>query len=319
MRTALMKRGWTDAKSKNAYNVDIKFTYCWYEINYNQLKPHTLVNHCYGEVNATCKNWLGNTLWEDQLFKHGMLDEGQLSDFYQGVDSFFPKQFVLTEEGMNNFRQEMLMVRCESYLKLYANQKAKKPKDDFDLNKLAIFANILLRKIDFYDNDERNSDSTVITKDEERCINGFFDAKKLISSTTLHPSIPQPVDKAFVRSLLENIAKLFPQTSINGTDNLWIVKPSELSRGRGIKLFDSYQDVSNYIEHGTNQWVAQKYIERPLLLNNKKFDLRVWVIVPCWNPLQVNFYKQCYVRFATSDYDPNNLKNLFSHLTNNSI
>lgn len=55
------------------------------------------------------------------------------------------------------------------------------------------------------------------------------------------------------------------------------------------------------------------------MLNNKKFDLRVWVVVPCWNPLQVNFYKQCYVRFATSDYDPHNLKNLYSHLTNNSI
>ena len=91
--------------------------------------------------------------------------------------------------------------------------------------------------------------------------------------------------KEFVIKLMETIAKLFPQTSINGTDNLWIIKPSELSRGRGIKLFDNYQDVSNYIEHGTNQWVAQKYIERPFLLNNKKFDLRVWVIVPCWNPL----------------------------------
>ena len=182
MRTALLKRGWTDVKSKNSYNVDIKFTYMWNEINYNQLKNHTLTNHCYGEVNATCKNWLGNTLWEDQLFKHGMLDEEHFSDSYVGIDSFFPKQFVLTEEGMNSFRIEMLMVRCESYLKLYSLQKSKKPNSDFDLNKLAIFANILLRKIDFYDNDERNDSSVNLSKDEERCINGFFDAKKLMSS-----------------------------------------------------------------------------------------------------------------------------------------
>ena len=31
------------------------------------------------------------------------------------------------------------------------------------------------------------------------------------------------------------------------------------------------------------------------------------------------YYKECYARFGGQDYDPSNMDNLFSHLTNNAI
>ena len=52
---------------------------------------------------------------------------------------------------------------------------------------------------------------------------------------------------------------------------------------------------------------------------NRKFDIRVWVLVSSWNPLRVYYYKNCYIRFSSQDYDPKKTENLFSHLTNNSI
>ena len=55
------------------------------------------------------------------------------------------------------------------------------------------------------------------------------------------------------------------------------------------------------------------------MIHNRKFDIRVWVLVSNWNPLTVYYYKDCYVRFSGQDYDPKNIGNLFSHLTNNSI
>ena len=66
-------------------------------------------------------------------------------------------------------------------------------------------------------------------------------------------------------------------------------------------------------------WVAQKYIENPLLIFGRKFDIRVWVVVASWNPLRVYWYKNCYVRFGAVDYDARKIRNLFMHLTNNAI
>ncbi len=56
-----------------------------------------------------------------------------------------------------------------------------------------------------------------------------------------------------------------------------------------------------------------------MLIMNRKLDMRVWVVIPSWNPLQIYMYKECYIRFSCNDYDPRQPKNLFSHLTNNSV
>lgn len=52
---------------------------------------------------------------------------------------------------------------------------------------------------------------------------------------------------------------------------------------------------------------------------NRKFDIRVWVLVANWNPLQIYLYHDCYIRFSATDYNAKNVKNMFIHLTNNSI
>ena len=68
-----------------------------------------------------------------------------------------------------------------------------------------------------------------------------------------------------------------------------------------------------------DKWVVQRYIERPLVVKNRKFDLRQWVVVSSWNPMKVWFYDKCYVRFAAEDYQESDISNVFAHLTNNCI
>ena len=107
--------------------------------------------------------------------------------------------------------------------------------------------------------------------------------------------------------------------SFVGTGNIWIAKPSGKSRGRGIALFRSAATVMEYVrgsqEHG---WVVQKYIERPLLVHGHKFDIRQWVLVTSWAPLQAWFYDDCYLRFAAARYSTADLS-IGPHLSNNSV
>ncbi|KAF6774414.1 hypothetical protein AHF37_06145 [Paragonimus kellicotti] len=96
--------------------------------------------------------------------------------------------------------------------------------------------------------------------------------------------------------------------------NIWILKPADLSRGRGIYLFNQLEDLI-YLSKS----VVQKYITNPLLIEGYKFDLRLYAVVPSYAPFIVYICADGLVRFATERYDLDDLKNVYSHLTNSSI
>lgn len=65
----------------------------------------------------------------------------------------------------------------------------------------------------------------------------------------------------------------------------------------------------------------QRYIANPLLINGKKFDLRIYVVVTSFDPLRIYMHRDGLARFATHKYrnDRQNLRNRFMHLTNYSV
>jgi tubulin monoglycylase TTLL3/8 len=81
-----------------------------------------------------------------------------------------------------------------------------------------------------------------------------------------------------------------PQWSLN-CDNIWIVKPASMSRGRGIKTFNELTVILEYVVGYEISWVVQKYIERPLIVRRKKFDIRQWVLWTDFKPLRVWAYE----------------------------
>jgi tubulin polyglutamylase TTLL6/13 len=69
-------------------------------------------------------------------------------------------------------------------------------------------------------------------------------------------------------------------------------------------------------------YVAQRYLHKPYLVDELKFDLRVYVLVTGFSPLRAYIFHDGLARFATEKYlSPlgSNLDNLFIHLTNYAI
>jgi tubulin--tyrosine ligase len=61
---------------------------------------------------------------------------------------------------------------------------------------------------------------------------------------------------------------------------------------------------------------VQKYIERPFLFKQRKFDIRVWALFTVRN--EVFFYPKGYVRTSSDSYNLENGNN-YVHLTNNCL
>ncbi|KAK8846409.1 hypothetical protein M9Y10_020427 [Tritrichomonas musculus] len=100
------------------------------------------------------------------------------------------------------------------------------------------------------------------------------------------------------------------------TRRYWILKPNHSMCGKFITIYDSTKPLSSLeIDFTEFKGVAQEYIERPLLLFGKKFDLRLYVLVTSLRPLKIYLNTQGLARFCPRSYTIENL-NSGSHLTN---
>ena len=43
-----------------------------------------------------------------------------------------------------------------------------------------------------------------------------------------------------VKEIINRLVKKYPQTAMNGKDNVWVVKKTASSRGRGINFYHDY-------------------------------------------------------------------------------
>ncbi|XP_029910699.1 protein polyglycylase TTLL10 [Myripristis murdjan] len=116
----------------------------------------------------------------------------------------------------------------------------------------------------------------------------------------------------------------------NKESQMWICKPTGLNQGKGIFLLKSQEDVaalrlklqelqdSRANRRGCFQppqaRIVQRYIQKPLLLKGRKFDVRSYLLIACTAPYMV-FFRHGYVRLTCDLYDPSS-SSLSAHLTN---
>ena len=65
--------------------------------------------------------------------------------------------------------------------------------------------------------------------------------------------------------------------------------------------------------------MIQKYVEKPLLLLNRKFDIRVWVLVA--QDTKCYIFKEGYIRTSCEEYtlSQESINKAHIHLTNNAV
>lgn len=87
--------------------------------------------------------------------------------------------------------------------------------------------------------------------------------------------------------------------------NIWIVKPGEnTNRGNGINVCKDFEQIVNIVDSNIKlrngkmrSYIIQKYIERPLLVHKRKFDIRCFSLVTSINGNICGYwYKDGYIR-----------------------
>lgn len=131
-----------------------------------------------------------------------------------------------------------------------------------------------------------------------------------------------------------------------------MLKPNDLNRGRGVHIFNSLEELRRLIIDYTtgvevkpskpaveedqdpdepvkpaapitilksDVFVIQKYIEQPLLIKERKFDIRLWVLVT--HDHKCFLFPEGYLRLSSYKYslEEEMMANLAVHLTNNAI
>lgn len=99
------------------------------------------------------------------------------------------------------------------------------------------------------------------------------------------------------------------------SDKTFIYKPDSASQGSGIIIINP-GEKKELPEGGLA--IAQQYIES-YLINEKKFDLRLYVLVASLNPLRIYVYRNGLARFCSERYEEGGTRNIFSQLTNVTI
>lgn len=107
---------------------------------------------------------------------------------------------------------------------------------------------------------------------------------------------------------------------------VWIIKPSSGAKGEEIVIVRGPSEAAAFVRdrlegrsEGKKRYVAQRYVERPLLLSHgRKFDVRVWALLTC-PPYTVYAFTQGSCRTASLPFDLTDIANTHSHLTNHCV
>jgi len=350
---ALKHRGWVENKKYSSLCFDFKWTIGTGEIDYTQLEDFQMVNHYEKNGVITTKvglcHHLRDLIWYnnvdvDTFYPRcfDLVDPGDTEDFMEEFKNVkaesILKEFALSGGKIESVGEEKLLVAlniCERRLKdlddILDDHKAEitlvSPEEWEVLGSDEITPEELSKKKhgEWYKRILKKYNRPKKKKSKKSKKNAMKSSQENPQTSTTIAE-PEPdmaaANKELLTKVNETLAELkkrFPQFNLNGYHNIWIVKPAGSSRGRGIKIFNNLTEIIDYGKCREQQYIVQKYMENPMIIKCRKFDIRQWVLVSNFCPLTIWFYEECYIRFGAVEYKISEITNKFMHLTNNSV
>lgn len=297
VRKALLQRGWSENNDQESIYFDLKWAR-------NARVPQNLFD--WQLYNHFPRNFELSVKW--QLYDNIKIMDKVTKGKYLNC---IPRSFRLDSKGTESFLDTYKAIFAISLLRDFISNPSKYTVEQ------VVIANIVGRRwLQSIEAQGQNMSSLVMNV-EWRILNSKDSNEIKTIFQRMMLNVNQDV-LSLTTAVLKKLEEIDPQYFVNGSKNIWIVKAGRKSRGRDIALFSELHELKAITSHN-NSWVVQKYIENPLIIYRKKFDIRQWVLISNSDPLTIWVYKKAYLRFSLEDYNDDNISNPFIHLTNNSI
>ncbi len=99
-------------------------------------------------------------------------------------------------------------------------------------------------------------------------------------------------------------------------ERLWVCKPKSGAWGRDVRIVSVPEEIP-----AGSAWLVQEYIGPPLLYRDRKFNLRVFVLILSFDPLVIYAYRDGYVDLAGEPWRDGReyLDHVYMHNTNSGV
>lgn len=324
VRNALIRRGWIEKIPQN-----IKYR-CNFEKGMEKLLISSYLdeynaNFIWGtkptnqkhELNSLKKKTISNTYKQPKRreypmrnrlkvvnhwsTKHGIFSTLKNSTWYY-IDSVAEIIAPRTFSNANNYEKKEFIddykfTACTSLLRWFMESLQNNKPIFHETGTVSI--NVIVLAINqckefIYTKNHKDIDSEICNKCIDVHWNSFLEEyRSLISGTDLLHVDNQNVLKLFncAKHVLDEILKYRPQLNCEGFYNIWIIKPSGYSRGKGIEMSSKLDCIMDIISKTNKKYVIQKYIGKTSL-----FDLFKFVILCfCHNTIYLLFFRKTVV------------------------
>ncbi|CAD8044235.1 unnamed protein product [Paramecium primaurelia] len=156
----------------------------------------------------------------------------------------------------------------------------------------------------------------------------YYNMKSYYESIGQDPFKFIPLTFHIQDGIKDPVYQQFEEYARRNNINVWIIKPGEQSnRGNGIEVANSISQVKRLVSYreihsnGVKKtFIVQQYINKPLLYNKRKFDIRCFMLITCINhQFKAYWYQEGYIRTSCKEFNLDDTDCKYTHLTNDAV